>query len=139
METKNMEIIYQKVANILVEMIPEEWEKVLLYAEVREGFSQVFFYYFPLNQQQPVYSLDIVDSFNVEKTSHKKLKQELYECFENLWNEFKIQDQEQWTNLTYLLDNSGRMKLNHGYDDISELSPDEKQDKWEAEYLKLKQ
>ncbi|WP_062049670.1 immunity protein YezG family protein [Bacillus sp. JCM 19034] len=135
METKQMEAIYQKVANILVEMIPEEWEKILLYAEVREGFSQVFFYYYPVNQEQPVYSLDIVDMFNIDKPMHRKLKQELYDCFEELWNEFKVQDQELWTSLTYILDNMGRMKLNYGYDDISEISPDEKQDKWEAEYL----
>lgn len=131
-----MEATYQKVANILVEMIPEEWEKILLYAEVREGFSQVFFYYYPVNQQQPVYSLDIVDMFNIDKPLHRKLKQELYDCFEELWNQFMVQDQELWTSLTYILDNMGRMKLNYGYDDISEISPDEKQDKWEAEYLK---
>lgn len=130
-----MEVIYQKVANILVEMIPEEWEKILLYAEVREGFSQVFFYYYPVNKEKPVYSLDIVDEFNTGKPLHRKLKQELYDCFEELWNEFKVQDQELWTSLTYILDNKGRMKLNYGYDDISEISPDEKQDKWEAEYL----
>lgn len=130
-----MEVIYQKVANILVEMIPEEWEKILLYAEVREGFSQVFFYYYPVNKEKPVYSLDIVDEFNTDKPLHRKLKQELYDCFEELWNEFKVQDQELWTSLTYILDNKGRMKLNYGYDDISEISPDEKQDKWEAEYL----
>lgn len=131
-----MEAIYQKVANILVEMIPEEWEKILLYAEVREGFSQVFFYYYPVNQEQPVYSLDIVDMFNIDKPLHRKLKQELYDCFEELWNEFMVQDQELWTSLTYILDNMGKMKLNYGYEDISENSPDEKQDKWEAEYLK---
>lgn len=131
-----MEAIYQKVANILVEMIPEEWEKILLYAEVREGFSQVFFYYYPINQEQPVYSLDIVDMFNIDKPLHRKLKQELYDCFEELWNEFMVQDQELWTSLTYILDNMGKMKLNYGYEDISEISPDEKQDKWEAEYLK---
>ncbi len=130
-----MEVTYQKVANILVEMIPEEWEKILLYAEVREGFSQIYFYYYPINQKQPVYSLDIVDVFNIDKTLHRKLKQELYECFEKLWNEFKVQGQEQWTNLTYILDNMGRMKLNYGYEDISEISSEEKQDKWEAEYL----
>src|SRR5690625_2437324 len=124
-----METIYQKVANILVEMIPEEWEKILLYAEVREGFSQVFFYYYPVKQEQPVYSLDIVDMFNIDKPLHRKLKQELYDCFEELWNEFRVQDQELWTSLTYILDNMGRMKLNYGYDDISEISPDEKQDK----------
>lgn len=130
-----MEAIYQKVANILVEMVPEEWEKILLYAEVREGFSQVYFYYYPVNQEQPVYSLDIIDVFDVDKSLHRKLKRELYGYFKELWYEFKIQDQEQWTSLTYILDKNGRMKLNYGYDDISEISPDEKQDKWEAEYL----
>ncbi len=131
-----MEVIYQKVANILVDMIPEYWEKILLYAEVREGFSQVYFYYYPKNQEKPVYSLDIPDIFNVDKHQHKKLKQELYKCFEELWNEFNVQDQDQWEYLTYILNNSGQMKLNYGYDDISQISPDEKQEKWEAEYLK---
>lgn len=131
-----MEAVYQEVANILVEMIPEEWEKILLYAEVREGFSQVFFYYYPVNQEQPVYSLDIVDMFNIDKPLHRKLKQELYDCFEELWNVFMVQDQQLWTSLTYILDKMGRMKLNYGYDDISEISPDETQDKWEDEYLK---
>ena len=130
-----MEAIYQKVANILVEMVPEEWEKILLYAEVREGFSQVYFYYYPVNQEQPVYSLDIIDVFDVDQSLHRKLKRELSVYFKELWYEFKIQDQEQWTSLTYILDKNGRMKLNYGYDDISEISPDEKQDKWEAEYL----
>ena len=135
METKKIEAIYQKVANILVEMVPEEWEKILLYAEVREGFSQVYFYYYPVNQEQPVYSLDIIDVFDVDQSLHRKLKRELSVYFKELWYEFKIQDQEQWTSLTYILDKTGRMKLNYGYDDISEISPDEKQDKWEAEYL----
>jgi uncharacterized protein (TIGR01741 family) len=136
LETKQTEVIYQKVAHILVDIIPEDWNNIILYAEVREGFSQVYFYYYPTNQEKPVYSLDIPDVFNIDKRLHKELKQELYECFEELWNEFKVQEQDQWTNLTYILDNTGRMKLNYGYDDISHISPDEKQEKWEAEYLK---
>lgn len=131
-----MEAIYQKVANVLIDMIPEDWKKTLLYAEVREGFSQVYFYYYPTNQEKPVYSLDIPDFYNVDKRLYKELKQELYECFEELRNEFKVQDQEQWTNLTFILDNTGRMRINYGYEDISELSTVVKQDKWESVYLK---
>ena len=51
-----------------------------------------------------------------------------------LWVEFR--EQEQWTNLTFTLGSTGRVKMNYGYEDISELSPVEKQEKWEAEYLK---
>ncbi|WP_199624428.1 immunity protein YezG family protein [Paenibacillus alkalitolerans] len=136
METKQMEALYQKIANVLNNMIPEDWKKILLYAEFREGFSQVFFYYYPQeNRGKPVYSLDITDIFNVDRRHHKGLKQELYECFEQLWNEFKAQEQEQWTSLTYTLDNTGRMKIDYGYEDISQISPVEKQEKWEARYL----
>jgi hypothetical protein len=41
--------IYQQIGETIVEMIPEEWEKVYLYAEVSEGFSYVYFYYCPVH------------------------------------------------------------------------------------------
>ena len=50
-----------------------------------------------------------------------------------MWNEFKIQEQERWTHLTYIY-SADKVKINYGYEDISELSSIEKQDKWEAEY-----
>jgi uncharacterized protein (TIGR01741 family) len=136
METKKMETLYQQIANTLNNMIPEEWEKLFLYSEIREGFSQVYFYYYPENSEKPIYSLDIVDLFEIDSKRFKKLKQDLYEGLEELWLEFKEQDQEQWTNMTFTLDNTGEMNLEYGYEDISQLDPVEKQEKWEAKYLK---
>ena len=37
--TKIIGEIFQKEANILNNMIPEEWVKIYLYAEVKEGMS----------------------------------------------------------------------------------------------------
>ncbi|MDR9798430.1 DUF600 family protein [Aeribacillus pallidus] len=136
METKKMEQIYQKIANTLVKMIPEDWSKVYLYAELREGYKKVFFYYYPENGVKPVYSLDINDLFYVNEEEYDGLENDLYNCFSKLREEFIEQDQEPWTNLTFILDNTGKMKINYGYEDISHLSPVEKQEKWEAEYLK---
>ncbi|WP_419893141.1 immunity protein YezG family protein [Oceanobacillus kimchii] len=135
METKNMEEIYQEVADILVNMVPEEWNRILLYAEIREGYRKVFFYYYTNNN--PIYSLDIPDLFQIDEDSFESLEDDLYNCFSALWNEFKSQDvQEPWTSLTFILDNSGKMNIDYGYEDISELSPVEKQDDWEEKYLK---
>lgn len=131
-----MEQIYQQIANTLVNIIPEEWKKIFLYAEFREGYKKVFFYYYPETEGEPVYSLDITDLFNVDEDEFDVLENELYNCFSRLREEFKEQEQEQWTNLTFMLDNTGKMNINYGYEDISERSPVEKQDKWEAEYLK---
>ncbi|WP_094606262.1 putative antitoxin YezG [Sporomusa silvacetica DSM 10669] len=138
METKKMEEFYPRIAELLNQMIPEEWSEILLYSEVREGFSQVYFYYYPKADGKPIYSLDIVDIFDIDKRNYKSLKQALYDCFERLWEEFKIQGQEPWTNLTFLLDSEGKMKIDYNYDDISQISPVEKQDKWEAKYLGYK-
>lgn len=127
METNNMEEIYQEVADILVNMVPEEWNRILLYAEIREGYRKVFFYYYTNNNH--VYSLDIPDLFQIDEDSFESLEGDLYNCFSALWNEFKSQDvQEPWTSLTFILDNSGKMNIDYGYEDISfsELSPVEK-------------
>lgn len=135
METKKMEQTYQQIADTLVNIVPEEWKKIFLYAEYREGYKKIFYYYYPETGVKPVYSLDIMDLFNMNEDEFDELENELYHCFSKLWEEFKEQKQEQWTNLTFILDNTGTMKINYGYEDISELSPVEKQEKWEAEYL----
>lgn len=136
METQKMEQTDQQVANTVVKIVPEAWEKVLLYAEYREGYKKVFFYYYPETGLKPVYSLDITELFNMDEDEFDRLENELYSCFTRLWEEFREQEQGQWTNLTFILEITGQMKINYGYEDISELSPVEKQDKWEAEYLK---
>lgn len=130
-----MEQTYQQIAETLVNIVPEEWKKIFLYAEYREGYKKVFFYYYPEIGVKPVYNLDIMDLFNMNEDEFDELENELYHCFSRLWEEFKEQEQVQWTNLTFILDNTGTMKINYGYEDISELSPVEKQEKWEAEYL----
>nr|WP_318539756.1 immunity protein YezG family protein [Terribacillus saccharophilus] len=135
METKNMELMYQQIANTLVDMISEEWDKIYLYAEYREGYKKVFFYYYPENKSKPIYSLDIIDIFNIDEDDFDRLENELYTCFTNLWLEFSQQELDSWSHLTYILDSNGKMKINYGYDDLSEISPVEKQEKWESEYI----
>ncbi len=39
-----MEMLYEKAANILNEMIPEAWNKILLYTEVSEEGRKVYIF-----------------------------------------------------------------------------------------------
>ncbi|PKC50512.1 hypothetical protein RhiirA1_486147, partial [Rhizophagus irregularis] len=118
-----MEQTYQQIANTLVNIVPEAWNKIFLYAEYRDGYKKVFFYYYPESGVKPVYSLDITDLFSINEDEFDELENKLYQCFSELWEEFKEQEQELWTNLTFILDNTGKMKINYGYEDISQLSP----------------
>ncbi|WP_231687701.1 immunity protein YezG family protein [Bacillus sp. CHD6a] len=90
-----MEHLYQSIANIVNDMIPEEWEKILLYAEIREGYKKCFFYYNSPNSYKYIYSLGIPDLFSMDDEEYDTLEDELYDTFFKLQQEFKSQVQEE--------------------------------------------
>lgn len=130
-----MEHLYQSIANIVIDMIPEEWEKILLYAEIREGYKKCFFYFYSPNSSKYIYSLDIPDLFSMDDEEYDRLEDELYDAFLQLQQEFKSQGQEEWTNLTYTLNHKGKMNIKYNYENVSEISPVEKQNRREQENL----
>lgn len=67
MNTENLESIYQKVAIQLNNIIPEPWEKVMVYSEVEEYSDSTVFFYYPKNKQEPIYSLDIEDMEGIDE------------------------------------------------------------------------
>lgn len=115
--------IYQQIAKTIVDMIPEIWEKVYLYGEVTEGVSQLYFFYYPTNNSSPVYFLNIPELFGISESVFDELKDQLFDYLEKLWNEFNKNDQEPWTNLTFILDSSGKFKIDFDYEDLSDKNP----------------
>ncbi|MED4322497.1 DUF600 family protein [Weizmannia sp. CD-2023] len=100
------------------------------------GYKIMFFYYYPLADKEPVYSLDIPDKFVMDEEKFNDLENDLLNLFSALQSGFVAQHQEKWTNLTYMLDNTGAMNVRLGYQDLSQIDPVEKQEQWEATYLK---
>lgn len=135
MDTSKMESLYQKIAATVNEMIPQDWAKVLTYAETREGYAAVYFYYYPTGSDTPIYSLDIPDHFSIDQQKHAQLEDQLFEYFRELWYEFKAQGQEQWTSVTFILDRSGKFKMDFTYEDLSQMGPSEKRKLWKEKYL----
>lgn len=62
-----MGIIYQKIAEQINEIIPSEWEKVALYAEILDDSSEVYFFFTTPQNQEYIYSHDIPEHFNVDE------------------------------------------------------------------------
>ncbi len=137
MKQENIEAIYQKVANKLNEMIPESWDKVYLYAEPNDGVSSVSFYYSPQGKNQFEFSTEIVSKFAINKNDFYYYEYQLCELFEELQNEFRINNQEVWTNLTYIMDENGKYKVDYDYSDLSDTDDYERQIIWEYKYMGL--
>jgi uncharacterized protein (TIGR01741 family) len=131
-ETKEMEIIYQEIGTRVDEIIPGDWEKIYLYAEVLNDSTEVFFYFSIPTKEEFIYSNDIPKVYNVDRKIYKELLFELFDKFEELREEFRKNEQELWTNLTLTIDNSGKFKIEYNYEDIlsSEIGSMDRQIIW---------
>ncbi|AZI45997.1 MULTISPECIES: antitoxin YezG family protein [Bacillus] len=137
METEKMGILYQKIAEQINEIIPSEWEKVALYAEILDDSSEVYFFFTTPQNQEYIYSHDIPEHFNVDEDIYDELLYELHDYFEELRDEFKTNNEDLWTNLTLHLERSGKFSIDYDYTDViaSDLNGTQRQVVWEYQNL----
>jgi uncharacterized protein (TIGR01741 family) len=132
---KKLNEIYGKIAETLNETIPEEWDKVFMYGEINEDAQKTFFNYYPVGSKESIYSFDIPDLFDISEDENDNLRYKLLNILEELWQEFKNNGQEPWTNLTFILESTGKFKIDYDYTDLSEESPSERHLIWDYTYL----
>ncbi|MGM1712022.1 immunity protein YezG family protein, partial [Bacillus cereus group sp. BceL180] len=65
MNDEKLSKLYNEIAEVVINTIPEKWFKVYLYGEVGEGAQESYFYYYPEENSTPIYSHSIVELFNV--------------------------------------------------------------------------
>ncbi len=125
--TKKIREIYEDIQRRLFYMIPEKWDKLLLYSSVldvpdKDGKTgELFFYYIPkgIFKKKPVNVYEIPSKFNLDESQYLKLVQILYQKIKELRNEFrKSERNEIWTNLTMSIQNL-KFKVEYDYTDLN--------------------
>ncbi len=71
METKKMQDLYQIICEKLNDIIPCEWTKIYLYAEVLDDSTMILFHFKTPEKQQLIYSQDIPARYNISKNVFK--------------------------------------------------------------------
>ncbi|MBU5247232.1 antitoxin YezG family protein [Bacillus halotolerans] len=128
--------LYQQIAEQLNDMIPSEWTKIILYAELNDS-SEVYFFFNTPQSGEYIYSHDIPKQFDVSKQIYVSLLIELQELFEELREEFKANNQDIWTHLTFKLENTRKFSIDYDYTDViaSDLNGSQRQVVWEYKNL----
>ncbi|MDQ9149620.1 TIGR01741 family protein [Bacillus velezensis] len=137
MENKKMQDLYQIIGEKLNDIIPCEWTKIYLYAEVLDDSTMVLFHFKTPEKRQLIYSQDIPVRYSVSKDSFKTLLREIRELFDELRAEHKNNNDQVWTNLTLTLESNGQFQLDYNDDDIlaSELDGYQRIALWEYKTL----
>ncbi|QNU65821.1 DUF600 family protein [Ruminiclostridium herbifermentans] len=137
METVEMERIFGKVAQKVVQMIPEEWTKVFIYGEILEDVQKGFFYYLTKDRNQPIYSYYIPKLFGVPKGKYGEQREEFLNSLQELWEVFNNNGEQVWTSLTMILESTGKFKIDYDYEDLTEADDHERLIIWKYKYLGL--
>ncbi len=137
MDENKLNSIYQNIAHTVVETIPEEWSKVYVYGEINEDVRTAFFFYYSVNNNIPIHSHNIPQLFDIKEEDYDELWYKLLDDLEELWYEFKNNNQEPWTNLTFIFNSEGELKIDYDYEDLSEADDYEREIIWKYKYLGL--
>ncbi|MEN3818912.1 MAG: immunity protein YezG family protein [Bacillus velezensis] len=137
MNNEKMGELYQKIDEHLNEMIPFQWKKIVLYAEILDDSADIYFYFTTPNNSDYLFSHNIPEHFDVSEEIYDQLLIELQELFEELKEEFKLGNQDIWTNLTLKLENTGKFSIDYNDDDVlsSELDDLQRRDVWKYQNL----
>ena len=114
--------IYSQITDKLVTVLPTNWEKVHLYAQITDDAYEFFFYVFVNGKYTQCFDLGNDD--------------EILDAFDEL-NDIMLPDwqEKKWSVCTFSLDNAGHFNADYDYEPL----PDEIMDykaKWEKKYLR---
>lgn len=135
---KELQSIYQNIAEKVNEMIPEEWEKFYFYAQVSDtGGGTYFFYNTPKEEKVFNYSWEIPYNFEVNQKDFKEKRRCLYDLGKEMRGVFKNHNQDLWYSFTISLERNGKFTVHFDYTDWfnTDYSFNDQLDIWEFKYL----
>ncbi|MCY7949285.1 antitoxin YezG family protein [Bacillus inaquosorum] len=132
-----LEKTYLQITDVIGKIIPADWSKIVLYAEILDDSREVYFFFQTPENDEYIYSHDIPEQFQVSKKIYTELLIDLQELFKQLHNEFKENNPEAWTNLTLNLESNGTFSIDYDYEDVIESTLDEYQRQMIWEYNNL--
>ncbi|MCM2988258.1 antitoxin YezG family protein [Bacillus safensis] len=124
--------LFKRIAEEVNEIIPTDWYKVVLYAEVLEDSSEVFFFFKTDDQKEYIYSHFIPEIFDVSEDIYEGILLNLHALFKELWINDKEINNDVWNSVTLKLNNKGDFSIEYVFSNILEDGIDEiqKQEIW---------
>ena len=120
-------IDFQKIYDILSDVLPEEWKKVVFRAEYTTGSYTMKYYVQTL-------SGEYIDCYNLPNISDDSIVDAYIRIDEVVYEARQQEDNTKlWNLMTIVIDNEGRFKTDFQYDVVID---DEHMKSWTNKYLK---
>lgn len=112
MEFENKtENLYQEIFANANKMIPGEWLKIYIGADLFIGRGAIYFFFLTPNDNTLYYSADIPNIYGISEDVYSDLEFELYLKFKNLKNEFSKEKLVEWNHCEFIVTNDGKYEV----------------------------
>lgn len=117
-----IEVLYFKIAEKAIEIIPTEWNKIILNAEIEPGVVSSYFCFYTKKDNELIEFNKISKIFNVDRQIYLQLFSELTDLIYKLNEECAKYTKPAWTIMTFILSSDGAFNIDYSYDDLSTSS-----------------
>lgn len=126
---------YEKIVEVLDEMIPWKWDKIALYAE--DKASIVDFYYILTREDKYIFCDTIQDEYEDKDYDYGYYRNKLEKAVYNLWLEFYNSDEEPWTKMSFIINSGFELSINFAYENLENTTWSGRESYWEYKELDL--
>ena len=128
---------FKEIYTSILNLIPEKWEKVCLYASSFKNLKgEMFFYYFPkkIIKAKPINCYEVPNKFDIDEFTYNE---ELYKLYNKI-KDLKEALNSNWTNVTIVI-NKKNLIAQFYFNDLSKskYSDEDRHMIWQYKYLNL--
>lgn len=121
-----METIYQQIINIMVEVLPQYWQKFNLYAQITPNSYEIFFFVKIGENYINCFNLD--KEYGISRKQVRVVSRSIYDIL------LSDQTEKKWFCMTTIIANDGSFHVDYDYQNHSENTFAYKE-AWKAKYL----
>lgn len=113
-----MNNMYNFIIDKLGVFLPNDWNKIVLYANIEGNSYEINFYVYSNNNDKVIngYDLEIVDEEAIDDAID-----DIYEMFKQNLEKLKLNGEPYWKTATLILDRNNIVKVEYGYESIEDI------------------
>lgn len=130
-----IESVYSEIANKIVEIIPFEWSKLLLFAEVEDGSNSIHYVIYEKETGDLKDSEALINQYCINREEEVRYVIQLSKLIRKLNKAFDEEGLEKWNLMTLILESTGKFKIDFEYSNFEESTEITRREAWERKYL----
>ena len=126
----------ETIANKLQVILPQNWNKVVFYAEITDDSYEMFYYVYTLDSDKPIQCYDLPDKYVIDEEQIDSVFDELFEPLRDERNQLVLEGKDAWTNYTLTFSDDGSFKVDYDFTSLTDGGYEYRKT-WKQKYIDI--